>query len=303
MIIASEDFNGTWPFKPNFFSGNGFKQHFVDEGKKNKKVIICLHGEPTWGYIYREFIKKLSNDFRIIVPDHMGFGKSETPQSKEYSLKAHVENLEGLINHLEISNIYFVGQDWGGPIMGAYTLKNVKKVNGLFLINTIFGYSKVKQSKELTPWFKWIKKNQDNKTLDGILGELNSTILSVMKILNFTNNSIINDDWINAYSSAFPDRKSCIGAINFPLDALHGRLVPFIIDCLKNYDLKSFLSKPSELVYGMKDKAIDPNYAIKDFEELFPKSKITKLSNAGHFSQEDEPEFIINLIKNFVENN
>ena len=233
----------------------------------------------------------------------MGFGKSETPQHKEYSLKTHVKNLEGLINYLRVSNIYFVGQDWGGPIMGAYTLKNVKIVKGLFLINTIFGYSKVKQPKELTPWFKWIKKNQDSKTLDGLLGELNSTMLSVMKILNFTNNSIINDVWINAYSSAFPDRKSCKGAINFPLDALYGRMIPFIIDCLKNGDLKSFLSKPSELVYGMQDKAIDPYYAIEDFRELFPKSKITKLLNAGHFSQEDEPKVIIDLIKNFVKNN
>ena len=233
----------------------------------------------------------------------MGFGKSETPQSKEYTLKVHVENLESLIEHLEVSNFYFVGQDWGGPIMGAYSLRNIKKVKGLFLINTIFGYSKVKPPKKLTTWFKWIKKNQDNNTLEGILGELNSTILSIMKILNFTNNSIINDNWINAYASAFPDRKSCLGAINFPLDALHGRMIPFIVDCLKNVDFNSFLTKPSELVYGMKDKAIDPNYAIHDFKDLFPQSKITKLPNAGHFSQEDEPKVIINLIKNFVQNN
>ena len=51
MIEAKENFNNTWPFNPNFFSGNGFKQHYVDEGKENNKVILCLHGEPTWGYI------------------------------------------------------------------------------------------------------------------------------------------------------------------------------------------------------------------------------------------------------------
>ena len=88
-----------------------------------------------------------------------------------------------------------------------------------------------------------------------------------------------------------------------PLDALHGRMVPFIVDCLKNGDLKSLLAKPSELVYGMLDRAIDANYAIKDFRELFPKSKITKLPNAGHFSQEDEPQVIIDLIRNFVQIN
>ena len=47
MIFAQETFNDTWPFKPNFFSGNGFKMHYVDEGKGTP--IICLHGEPTWG--------------------------------------------------------------------------------------------------------------------------------------------------------------------------------------------------------------------------------------------------------------
>tara|TARA_Y200000002_G_C22630061_1_gene642089 strand:- start:1261 stop:1416 length:156 start_codon:yes stop_codon:yes gene_type:complete len=51
MIDAKENFNNTWPFKANFFTGNGFKQHYVDEGKENNKVILCLHGEPTWGYI------------------------------------------------------------------------------------------------------------------------------------------------------------------------------------------------------------------------------------------------------------
>ena len=184
--------------------------------------------------------------------------------------------------------------------MGAYALRNIEKIKGLFLINTIFGYSKVKPSKNLTPWFSWIKKHDNNKTLEGILGELNSTILSIMKLLNFTNNSIINENWLKAYSSAFPDRKSCLGAINFPLDALYKKMVPFVVDCLRNGNLKSFLMKPSELVYGMKDRAIDPDYAIQDFKELFPNSKVTMLKNAGHFSQEDEPQVIIDLIKDFV---
>ena len=302
MIPENENFQNTWPYKPKFFLGNGFKQHYVDEGNHNEKTIICLHGEPTWGYLYRNFIEELSKDFRVIVPDHMGFGKSETPLNKNYTLKTHVENLSNLIKHLKLNNLYFVGQDWGGPIMGAYGLKNIENIKGFFLINTIFGYSKIDRPKVLTPWFSWIKNHHENGTLEGILGELNSTILSVMKIINFTNNRVIDDNWINAYSSAFPDRKSCIGAINFPLDALLGRISPYIVECLKNGNLEKFLKKPAELVYGMKDKAIDPHYAIKDFKSLFPGSLITELNNAGHFSQEDEPEKIITLIKNFVNN-
>ena len=303
MIKASETFDGTWPFLPNFFDGNGFLMHYVDEGPRQANPIILLHGEPTWGYLYRKFIPELSKSYRVVVPDMMGFGKSETPQDKEYTLKTHVENLCGLIDHLKLTNITFVGQDWGGPITAAYSIRNLNKVKSFVLINTLFGYSKEERPKNLSPWFQWIKKHYQDKTLDGILGELGSTLLSVMKIPNFTNNNIINETWINAYSAQFPDRASCKGAINFPLDALLNRIVPYIVEGIKQGDLKSLCSKPAVLAYGMKDKAIEPDYAIRDFKALFPGSKVVEMPNAGHYSQEDEPELLINLIKEFMTEN
>ena len=303
MIEASETFEGTWPFLPNFFDGNGFKMHYVDVGPRQANPIILLHGEPTWGYLYRKFIPELSKSYRVVVPDMMGFGKSETPQDKEYTLKTHVENLSRLIDNLKLTNITFVGQDWGGPITAAYSIRNLNKVKSFVLINTLFGYSKEERPKNLSPWFQWINKHYQDKTLDGILGELGSTLLSVMKIPNFTNNNIINETWINAYSAQFPDRASCKGAINFPLDALLNRIVPYIVEGIKQGDLKSLCSKPAVLAYGMKDKAIEPDYAIRDFKALFPDSKVVELPNAGHYSQEDEPELLINLIKEFMKEN
>ena len=303
MIKASETFEGTWPFLPNFFDGNGFQMHYVDLGPRQANPIILLHGEPTWGYLYRKFIPELSKSYRVVVPDMMGFGKSETPQDKEYTLKTHVENLSRLIDNLKLTNITFVGQDWGGPITAAYSIRNLNKVKSFVLINTLFGYSKEERPKNLSPWFEWINKHYQDKTLDGILGELGSTLVSVMKIPNFTNNNIINDTWIKAYSSQFPDRASCKGAINFPLDALLNRIVPYILEGIKQGDLKSLCSKPAVLAYGMKDKAIEPDYAIRDFKALFPGSKVVKMPNAGHYSQEDEPELLINLIKEFMKEN
>ena len=303
MISANETFEGTWPFAPKYFNGNGFQQHYIDEGSKTAETIICLHGEPTWGYIYRNFIPQLSDKYRIIVPDMMGFGKSETPQNKEYTLKTHVKNLGNLIKYLDLKSITFVGQDWGGPITGAYAIRNLDRVKGFILINTLFGYSKEERPKTLTPWFKWIKNHYEAGTLNGILGELSSTFLSVMKIPNFTNNKIIDDNWLNAYSSQFPDRASCLGAINFPLDALLNRIVPFIVEGFKEGDFKGLCSKPAILAYGMQDKAIDPDYAIRDFKALFPESKVTKIQNAGHYSQEDEPQILIDLIKKFMKDN
>ena len=76
MIPAEETFKGTWPFTPQFSDASGFRQHYVDEGPREAEVLICLHGEPTWGYLYRNLIPKLSERYRVIVPDHMGFGNS-----------------------------------------------------------------------------------------------------------------------------------------------------------------------------------------------------------------------------------
>ena len=106
MIGENENFGGTWPFAPRYFSGNGFRMHYVDEGHGDP--IVCLHGEPTWGYLYRRFIPPLSQVYRVIVPDHMGFGKSETPRDRHYSLKPHVENLTGLIDALDLKNVTLV---------------------------------------------------------------------------------------------------------------------------------------------------------------------------------------------------
>ena len=91
MIPSEETFNGTWPFTPHFSDASGFRQHYVDEGPRDAEVLICLHGEPTWGYLYRNFIPRLSERYRVIVPDHMGFGKSETPQDRVYNRTAFID--------------------------------------------------------------------------------------------------------------------------------------------------------------------------------------------------------------------
>src|SRR5258708_19451408 len=260
MIPERETFGGTWPFAPQYFEGNGFRMHYVDEG--NGEPIICLHGEPTWGYLYRRFIPPLSKANRVVVPDHMGFGKSETPRDREYSLKTHVENLARLIDELDLKNITFVIQDWGGPIGAAYALRYPDRVKRLFLLNTLTGYGRAKPS-GLTPWFQFIKKHHDAGTLHEVLGHLDATILGIMKMIGFENSAAVDANWISAYSAPFPTNDYCLGAIEFPLDALLGRMVPFVREGFPL--LESLKSKPAMLAVGMKDRGIAPDVQIADF--------------------------------------
>lgn len=303
MIPPSETFDGTWPFAPNFSTASGFRQHYVDEGPRDGEVVICLHGEPTWGYLYRKFIPPLAADYRVIVPDHMGFGKSETPQDRVYTLRTHVENLEKLIDDLELTDITFVCQDWGGPMTGVYSLRHPERVKRLFLMNTLFGYGGATRPPEKTPWFQWIEKHEEAGTLQGILGELGSTVLSVMKMMGFQNSAVVDEAWIRAYSAPFPDRQSCIGAIEFPLDGHYARWPPFVADERQIGNLDAVQAKPAMLASGDMDFGISPEFARADFRNLFPNAPIVPLPGVGHFCQEDVPGTLIALIQGFIRAN
>jgi haloalkane dehalogenase len=301
MIPADENFDGTWPFAPHFSTVSGFRQHYVDEGPRDGEVVVLLHGEPTWGYLYRNFIPRLAQHYRVVVPDHMGFGKSETPQDRIYTLQTHVENLTALLDELNLRDITFVGQDWGGPITGAYSIRNPDRVKRVVLMNTLFGYGGTGQPAEKTPWFQWIEKHYEAGTLDGVLGELGSTVLSVMKIIGMQNLGHIDDTWVRAYSAPFPDRESCIGAIEFPLDVHLGRAFEYIVAGLQTGNLEELKSKPALLASGDADRAIAPEQARADFRALYPESAIVELPGVGHFCQEDAPEILVPLIRQFIQ--
>lgn len=230
----------------------------------------------------------------------MGFGKSETPKNREYALKTHVENLAALIEALDLKDITFVGQDWEGPISGGYTLRHANRVKRLCLLNTAVQRRRgTGEGRPLTPWFAWIKKHHDAGTLHEVLGNLGSNVLSVMKIIGFQNSAAVTDTWIRAYSAPFATRDECIGAIEFPLDALLRRVVPYMLEGIPYLD--ALKAKPAMLVVGMKDYAIDPHGQIDDFKAMFPNGPVVTLPNAGHYCQEDAPETLVALIHQFMQ--
>lgn len=296
MIPADETFDGTWPYAPRFCDAPGFRMHYVDEG--TGEPIVCLHGEPTWGYLYRHFIPPLRTTNRVIVPDHMGFGKSETPRDRSYTLQTHVENLASLIDALDLRDITFVGQDWGGPIAAAYTIRHPDRVTRLCLLNTLLGYGRVRQE-GLTPWFQWVKAHHEAGTLHEVLGNLSTTVLSVMKLIGFQNSSAVTDTWMRAYAAPFATRDDCIGAIEFPLDALLRRIVPYVKEGFPG--IEHLTAKPAMLVVGLRDHGIAPEHQMADFRALFPSGPIVTLPYAGHFCQEDAPDTIVALIQQFLQ--
>jgi cis-3-alkyl-4-acyloxetan-2-one decarboxylase len=136
-------------------------------------------GSRRGGYLYRSFIGPLARANRVIVPDHMGFGKSETPQDREYTLRTHVDNLTAVLDDLELTDSTFVGQDWGGTMAGACTVRHPDRVKRLCLMNTACGYG-IAGRDDLPPitesrWFRWIGDGYESGRTKAVLTNLGST--------------------------------------------------------------------------------------------------------------------------------
>ena len=104
-----------WPFSPRYTTADGLQIHYVEEGEGDP--ILLLHGEPTWGFLYRKLIPRLAAVGRVIVPDLLGFGRSDKPVAREwYSYDAHFASLERFALELDVREATLVVHDWGGPL-------------------------------------------------------------------------------------------------------------------------------------------------------------------------------------------
>lgn len=297
-IQAEETFDGTFPFAPHFTAAPGFRMHYVDEG--SGEPIILLHGEPTWAYLYRNFIPELSRHFRVVVPDHMGFGKSETPPDADYTLERHARNLGTLIEELDLRDITLVMQDWGGPIGTVIASRYPDRLRRFVAMNTIFGTDRNVREERLTPWFAAIKAMEEAGHLEAVLGNLRYLVGGIMMTLGIQRPDVVTDTWLRAYASAFPTLDECRGAIAFPLEGLHlDRIRDTLVGALPGLFKLGEAGVPAMMIEGMRDRAIWPHVAIAGFRAFFPRGTVHELATAGHFIQEDAPEIVVPLIEEF----
>ncbi len=126
-----------FPFKENYADIDGQQMHYVDEGEG--PVILMVHGEPTWSYLYRKMIPPLvAAGYRCIVPDLIGFGLSDKPEDESYySLPRHIAQVTELMDQLNVKDVTIVGQDWGGPISLGYGIENQDNIKSLVILNTL----------------------------------------------------------------------------------------------------------------------------------------------------------------------
>jgi haloalkane dehalogenase len=137
MRTPDERFYGLpgYPYEPNYMEINGGRFHYLDEGEG--EIILCLHGEPTWSYLYRKMIPPLKKNYRVIAPDFFGFGRSDKfTRIKDYSFYMHYRTLIKFIERAELKDITLVCQDWGGLIGLSVLGKHPELFKRVVIMNT-----------------------------------------------------------------------------------------------------------------------------------------------------------------------
>lgn len=277
-----------WPYEAKYYVINSeygdIRVHYIDEGSENIDTVLLIHGEPSWGYLYRHMVNPLvEKGKRVVVPDLPGFGKSDKLSLRDgYTYEKYVKWMSDWLVNLDFTNITLFGQDWGGLIGLRLATAYPDRFSKIIAANTFLPTGDYDPGEAFLKWKEYSQTVEDFHVGGIIKG---GTVRD------------ISQDIIEAYNAPFPDDTYKEAARQFPT------LVPITPDDpssqvnrdawekLKEWD-KPFLCafSDSDPVMAGVDKA---------FIKLVPGTKDmphTTIERAGHFLQEDNPEDCVKAI-------
>lgn len=292
-----------YDFAPNYLTINGLRVHYLDEGPKDGPVVLLLHGEPSWSYLYRKMIPVFTAaGYRSIAPDLVGFGRSDKPADRAaHSYNFHVDVITQLVRELELDQIHAFFQDWGGLI----GLRIVTENEGLFekvaVGNTALPEGPGEDGLIIGNQFTEMDANAKLEKTDGFPQWLRYSqvipVLNASYVLQYGTVMQLPSSILDAYDAPFPDDRYKAGPRVMPtLVASQNATNSERWKVLENW------SKPFLTAFSDSDPILGNGFA--PFRERVPGSKNqphTTVTAAGHFLQEDKGQELAKTLVDWFE--
>ena len=290
------DFHRTlYPFVGSYLSLDGISMHYLDEGAGDP--VVMLHGNPTWSFYYRNLIKGLRDSYRTIVPDHVGCGMSDKPDSRryEFTLDRRARDLESLLDHLKINQrVTLVDHDWGGMIGMTYATRYPERIARLVLLNTAAFH--LPSSKQLPPSLWLCRKTPLDDFLirqSGLFGQ----IVTRWGCRRQPMEPLVREGYLSPHRSA--ERR--LGQLKFVQDIpLQPEDPSYKLVSEVQEKLTLFRKTPTLILWGEKDWVFDHHF-LDVWQKTLPNAEVHRFPDAGHLVLEDAGSEILPIMRNFLE--
>jgi pimeloyl-ACP methyl ester carboxylesterase len=271
------------PFRRYCVQAGAYRMHVMESGPEDGRPVLLLHGNPTWGFLWRKVALALSgHPLRVVMPDLLGLGLSDKPlDPRVHTLELHAWQLASLIDALQVPSLVFVGQDWGGPI-GTVALASLAprvKVDGLVVLNTVLGPPK--RGFRATAFHRFAKLPLVPE-LAFHWGQFPQAMLWIAQ----GDRSSISGEVSRAYRWPLRRREERVAPLALARMVPNAEDHPSIGPLRKSESFVQTFKGPTAIVWGDKDPIL--GRARRRVEHLLPHANVT-LTNAGHFLQEEVP--------------
>ena len=289
-----ESWKELYPFESNFLeipqsevSDNLVRLHYVTQGSGDQ-TVLCVHGNPTWSFTFREVLRNVSEQARVMAVDHIGCGLSDKPAKYKYTLEQHVGNLARLIEKLDLKRITLLVHDWGGAIGMGAALRVPERIERLVILNTAMFPP---------PYVPWrIAACRLPVVGPWAVRRLN---LFARAALTMTLNRLplLDKPVAAGLIAPYKDWNSRIAIARFVQDIPRRKNDPTwqLLSRIED-GVSLFQDRPARIVWGMRDWCFRPE-CLERIKLLLPQAKVRQLDDVGHYVMEEAAGEVVETVR------